>query len=158
MDEQRFLRILRAEPDNDEVRLAYWNWLEEIGDDRTPYVRLMRQRLRLQEELEETDALLRAHQPRIDDAWIDMAFPMRVRSPMVGRCYVKPLLDAAPFVEVGTQVTPDTVVCLIETMSLFNEITAGVHGVVSEVAVANGAPVEYNQVLFRVSRPSLDFW
>ena len=49
-------------------------------------------------------------------------------------------------------------VCLIEAMSLFNEITAGFHGVVSEVAVANGAPVEYNQVLFRVSRPSLDFW
>jgi uncharacterized protein (TIGR02996 family) len=158
MDDQTFLQILRAEPDNDEVRLAYWIWLEETGDDRAPYVRLMRQRLRLLEELEETDALLRAHQPRIDDGWIDMAFPMRVRSPMVGQCYIKPLPDAAPFVEVGSQVTPDTVVCLIEAMSLFNEITAGFHGVVSEVAVANGAPVEYNQVLFRVSRPSLDFW
>jgi uncharacterized protein (TIGR02996 family) len=158
MDEQTFLRMLRAEPDNDEVRLSYWNWLEETGDDRAPYVRLMRQHLRLLEELEETGVLLRAHQPRIDDAWIDMAFPMRVRSPMVGRCYIKPLPDAAPFVEVGSQVTPDTAVCLIEAMSLFNEITAGYHGVVSEVAVANGAPVEYNQVLFRVGRPSLEFW
>ena len=157
MDEQAFLRILRAEPDNDEVRLAYWKWLEEIGDARAPYVRLMRQRLRLLEELEQTDALLWANEPR-DDAWIDTTFPMRVRSSMEGRCYIKPLPDAAPFVEVGSQVTPETVVCLIETMSLYNEITAGFHGVVSEVAVANGAPVEYNQVLFRVSRPSLAFW
>jgi uncharacterized protein (TIGR02996 family) len=158
MDDESFLRILRAEPDNDEVRLAYWNWLEEIADDRAPYVRLMRQRLRLMEELEETDSRLRAHQPRIDDAWIDMAFPMRVRSPTVGRCYIKPLPDAAPFVEVGSRVTPDTVVCLIEAMSILSEVTARFHGVVSEVAVANGAPVENNQVLFRVSRPSLDFW
>ncbi len=77
---------------------------------------------------------------------------------MVGRCYTKRMPDAVPFVEVGSRVTPDTVVCLIETMSLFNEIMAECHGVVSEVTVANGAPVEYNQVLFRVSRPSLDFW
>src|SRR5262249_22785144 len=145
MDDQSFLRILRAEPDNDEVRLAYWNWLEETGDDRAPYVRFMRQRLRLQEQLEEIDSRLRAHQPRIDDEWIDIAFPMRVRSPMVGRCYTKPVPDAAPFVSLGSHVTPDTGVCLIEAMSLFNEITAGFLGVVSEVAVANGAPVEYNQ-------------
>lgn len=157
MDDESFLRIFRAEPDNDEARLAYWNWLEKTGDGRAPFVRLMRKRLRLLEELEETDALLRAHQPPIDDAWIDMAFPMRVRSPMVGRCYIKPLPDAAPFVEVGSQVTPDTVVCWIEAMSLFSEIPAGFHGVVSEVAVVNGASVEYNQVLFRVKRPSFDF-
>src|SRR5262245_25267889 len=103
MDEQAFLRVLRAEPDNDELRLAYWNWLEENGDQRAPYVRLMRQRLRLLYELEEIDALLRAHHPPIDDAWIDMAFPMRVRSPMVGRCYVRPLPDAPPFVDVRSQ-------------------------------------------------------
>jgi len=158
MDDEAFLQILRAEPDNDEVRFAYWNWLEETGDGRTPYVRLMRQRLRLLEELEETDALIRGHQPRIDDAWIDMAFPMRVRSPMVGRCYLRPSPDASPFVEVGSQVTPDTVVCLIETMKVFNEITAGFQGVVTEVVAVNGTAVEYNQVLFRVARPSLDFW
>ena len=114
--------------------------------------------MRLLEELKAIETLLlRANQSRTDN-WMDIAFPMRVRSPTVGRCFIKPLPDAAPFVEVGSRVTPDTVVCLIEVMSLFNEITAGYHGVVSEVAVANGAPVEYNQVLVRVSRPSLDFW
>ena len=158
MDDQRFLQVLRAEPDNDEVRRAYWDWLEEVGDDRAPYVRLMRRRLRLLEELKETAILLRAHQPRVDDAWVDVAFPLRVRSPMVGWCHIKPSPAAAPFVEVGSRVTPDTVVCLIEAMCVFNEITAGFHGVVSEVVVADGAPVDYNRVLFRVSRPSLDFW
>ena len=158
MDDQAFLQMLRAEPDNDEVRLAYWNWLEECGDVRAPYVRLMRQRLRLLRELEETDSLLKNHQPRIDDAWTDLAFPLRIRSTMVGRCYLRPSPDAAPFVQVGSHITPSTVVCLLESMMLFSEITADVHGVVSDVTVANGAPVEYNQILFRVSRPSLDFW
>lgn len=158
MDDQEFLRILQAEPDNEEVRLEYWNWLERTGDNRAPYVRLMRQRLRLLEELEATDALLRAQDSRFNDAWIDIAFPLRVRSPLAGRCYLQPSPNAAPFVQVGSQVTPETVVCLIEAIKVFNEITAGFHGVVSEVVVTNGAPVEHNQVLFRVSRPSLDFW
>jgi len=87
-------------------------------------------------------------------------FPMRVRSPMVGRCYIKPLPDAAPFVVVGSRVHGRTrVVCLIEAMSLFSEIPAGFHGVVSQVS---GGKTEHRssttQVLFRVSRPSLDFW
>jgi uncharacterized protein (TIGR02996 family) len=158
MDDQSFLRILRVEPDNDDVRLAYWNWLEETADDRAPFVRLMRQRLRLLEELDETDTRLRAHQPQIDDAWIDIAFPMRVRSPMAGRCYTKPLPEGAPFVALGSNVTPDTVVCLIETMDLFNEIRAGFQGVVLEIVVENGTPVKYNQVLFRINRPFMDFW
>jgi uncharacterized protein (TIGR02996 family) len=158
MDDQSFLRILRAEPDNDEVRLSYWNWLEETGDTRAPYVRLMRKRLQLQEELKETDNQLSGHEPRIDEEWIDLCFPLRTRSPMVGRCYTRPSPDADPCISVGRRVTPNTVVCLIENMKLFSEITAGFHGVVSEIAVANGDAVEYNQVLFRVSRPSLDFW
>jgi uncharacterized protein (TIGR02996 family) len=158
MDDQSFLRILRDEPDNDEARLAYLNWLEETGDVRAPYIRLMRERSRLQEELEEIDSRLRGHQPQMDDDWIDLVYPMRVRSPMVGRCYTQPRPDAVPFVTLGSRVTPDTVVCLIESMKIFNEIRAGFHGVVSGISVANGAPVEYNQVLFRVSRHSFDFW
>jgi uncharacterized protein (TIGR02996 family) len=154
MDDQTFLQVLHAEPDNDVVRAAYLNWLEEVGDDRAPYVRLVRKRLRILEELEETDSLLQAHESRLDDAWIDLAFPMRVRSPMVGCCYLKPLPDAATFVKVGATVTPDTVVCYLESMKVFHEITAGFHGVVTEVAVANGAPVEYNQILFRLCRPT----
>ncbi len=55
MGEEHYLRILRAEPDNDDIRLAYWDWLEKTGDPRAPYVRLMRRRALLQEELAKTE-------------------------------------------------------------------------------------------------------
>ncbi|GBD35563.1 Biotin carboxyl carrier protein of acetyl-CoA carboxylase [bacterium HR36] len=51
---------------------------------------------------------------------------------------------------VGSRVQPDTVVCLIEAMKVFNEITADCKGVIVEVCVQNQQPVEYGQVLFRV--------
>jgi uncharacterized protein (TIGR02996 family) len=160
MDEQEFLRILPDEPDNDEVRSAYWQWLEASGDNRAEYVRLMRQRPQLQEEIGEIDSRLQASTPRVSDDWLDIAFPLRIRSPMVGRCYTRPTPEAPPFVAVDDCVTPKTVVCLIEALKLFNEITAGVHGVITEIALANGDPVEYNQTLFRVGRPPdpLDYW
>ena len=158
MDDEDYLRILRAEPDNDDVRLAYWDWLEQTGDPRASYVRLMRRRLLLQDELAKTERRLQVHRPPVNDEWADLAFPMRVRSPMVGRCYTKPTPDAPPFVAVGDMISPDTVVCLIEAMCIFNEIRAGLAGVVSEVLVSNKDCVEYNQVLFRISRPSFDFW
>jgi uncharacterized protein (TIGR02996 family) len=157
MDEQTFLQLLRDNPDNDEIRLSYWNWLEEAGDDRSPYVRLMRQRLRLLAELEETDSVLQEYESQINVSWIDVAFPIRVRSPMAGRCYLKPTPGAAQFVQVGMQVKSDTVVCIIEALDLFYEVTSGFDGIVSQVAVANEAAVECNQVLFRLNRPSVDF-
>ena len=158
MDEQTLLRILRNEPDNDEVRLSFWDWIEATHDHRAPFVRLVRERLRLQKELEQIDAHLRAERMQMDAGWIDLVFPLRVRSPMVGRCYTKPTPDAAPFVTRGSWVAPGMVVCLIEAMHVFNEITADYRGFVSEVVVENGAAVEYNQILFRLSRPALDFW
>src|SRR4051794_21931645 len=87
MDEQAFLRILRDEPDNEEIRLRYWNWVEATGDQRAPLVRLMRERSQLREALKEIDARIGADESRWDDAWLDLAFPMRIRSPMVGWCY-----------------------------------------------------------------------
>jgi len=63
------------------------------------------------------------------------------------------LRHSPPFVEVGKIVAPDTVVCLVEVMATYNEVTAGVHGVIDEVAVANGDVVEFNQILFRLKRP-----
>lgn len=73
-----------------------------------------------------------------------------IRSPMVGTFYSKPKPDKPDFVTVGSIVKPDTVVCLIEAMKLYNDIKAEVSGRIVEVCVKNGDPVEYNQVLFRV--------
>lgn len=76
-----------------------------------------------------------------------------IASPMVGTFYSAPKPDADPFVNVGTSVTPDSLVCIVEAMKVFNEIKAEVSGTIERVLVANEAPVEYGQPLFLV-RPS----
>lgn len=73
-----------------------------------------------------------------------------IKSPMVGTFYSKPKPDKPDFVSVGGVVRPDTVVCLIEAMKLYNDIKAEVSGRIAEVCVNNGDFVEFNQVLFRV--------
>ena len=73
-----------------------------------------------------------------------------VRSPMVGTFYAQPEPGAEPYVRVGTRVTSGQMVCIIEAMKIMNEIEAEVTGVVREVCVLDGSPVEYGQVLFRV--------
>lgn len=71
-------------------------------------------------------------------------------SPMVGTFYTAPSPEAPPFVEVGTQVTPDTVVCIVEAMKVMNEIKAEISGTITEVVAQNGKPVQFGQTLFRV--------
>jgi len=73
-----------------------------------------------------------------------------IESPMVGTCYLSPNPDSAPFVKPGQQVTPDTVVCLIEAMKVFNEIKAEKTGIVEQVLVKNGQAVEFGQRMFSV--------
>ncbi len=73
-----------------------------------------------------------------------------IKSPTPGTFYSASGPDAEPFVRVGSRVTPTTVVCLIEAMKIFNEITADCNGVITEVCVENQQPVEYGQVLFKV--------
>lgn len=73
-----------------------------------------------------------------------------IKSPTVGTFYVASSPDAAPFVKVGATVQPDTVVCMVEAMKVFNEIPAGLAGTILEVLVENAAPVEFGQPLFRV--------
>lgn len=73
-----------------------------------------------------------------------------IPSPMAGTFYRSPSPEAAPFVDVGSTVTPETVVCLVEAMKLFNEIKAGVSGVIRKVAIQNGQAVAPGQALFLV--------
>ncbi len=76
-----------------------------------------------------------------------------IKSPMIGTFYRAPSPDAAPYVEVGTTVEPDTVVCIIEAMKVMNEIKAEARGVITQVLVENGKPVEFGQPLFKI-RPA----
>ena len=71
-------------------------------------------------------------------------------SPMVGTFYRGPSPDAPSFVDIGKSVSPDTVVCIIEAMKVMNEIKAETSGVIAEVMVENGKPVQFGQALFRV--------
>jgi acetyl-CoA carboxylase biotin carboxyl carrier protein len=74
-----------------------------------------------------------------------------IKSPTVGTFYAAAGPDDPPFVSVGTRVQPDTIVCLIEAMKVFNQIPAEVSGVIAEVLCKNGDSVEYGQPLFRVT-------
>lgn len=73
-----------------------------------------------------------------------------IPSPMVGTFYCSPSPETAAFVQVGSEVEEDTVVCILEAMKVMNEIKAGIRGKVTEILVENGNPVEFGQPLFRV--------
>ena len=73
-----------------------------------------------------------------------------IKSPMVGTFYASPEPDADPFVRVGDLVKPDTTVCLIEAMKVFNPIPAGVAGKIVAVLVENGEAVDFGRPLFKV--------
>lgn len=70
-----------------------------------------------------------------------------IKAPMVGTFYRASAPGAAPFVEVGQKVTPDSVVCIIEVMKLMSSISAGIAGSVKEIRVADSEPVQFGQVL-----------
>jgi acetyl-CoA carboxylase biotin carboxyl carrier protein len=74
-----------------------------------------------------------------------------VESPMLGTFYRAESPGAAPFVEVGSEVEADTVVCIIEVMKMMNSVTAGVAGRIVEVCADNGQLVEFGEPLFRVA-------
>lgn len=75
---------------------------------------------------------------------------LEIKSPMIGTFYRAPSPESADYVEVGSEVNPETVVCLIEAMKVMNEIKAEAKGVVTHILVENAKPVEFGQPLFRI--------
>jgi acetyl-CoA carboxylase biotin carboxyl carrier protein len=73
-----------------------------------------------------------------------------IRSPMVGTFYQSPDPESPPFLNVGTVVEPNTVVCLIEAMKVYNELKAEVSGRVAKILVKNAQAVEFDQPLFAI--------
>jgi acetyl-CoA carboxylase biotin carboxyl carrier protein len=78
---------------------------------------------------------------------------VEIKSPMIGTFYRAPSPEAGNYTEVGSDVNPDSVVCIIEAMKVMNEIKAEVRGVITQILVENAKPVEFGQPLFKV-RPS----
>ena len=73
-----------------------------------------------------------------------------ITSPMVGTFYASSSPDAPAFAKVGDHVGPDSTVCIVEAMKVFNEMPAGIAGKIIGVLVENGEPVEFGQPLFKV--------
>jgi acetyl-CoA carboxylase biotin carboxyl carrier protein len=78
---------------------------------------------------------------------------LEIKSPMIGTFYRAPSPESGNYVEMGSDVNPDTVVCLIEAMKVMNEIKAEVKGVVTDILVENAKPVEFGQPIFKI-RPT----
>jgi acetyl-CoA carboxylase biotin carboxyl carrier protein len=91
--------------------------------------------------------VLPAQAPGLASAELD------IKSPMIGTFYRAPSPESAPYIEVGAEVNPDTVVCIIEAMKVMNEIKAEAKGVITQVMVENAKPVEFGQALFKL-RPT----
>jgi len=73
-----------------------------------------------------------------------------ITSPTIGTFYTAPTPEDPPFVTVGKPVQPDTIVCIVEAMKVFNQIPAELSGTIVEILVNNGDAVEFGQPLFRV--------
>ncbi|HEX4277018.1 MAG TPA: acetyl-CoA carboxylase biotin carboxyl carrier protein [Bryobacteraceae bacterium] len=76
--------------------------------------------------------------------------PIYAKSPIVGTFYEAASPDTPPFVRIGEEVRPGTVLCIIESMKLMNEIEAEVTGIIESKLVQNGQPVEYGEALFGI--------
>lgn len=73
-----------------------------------------------------------------------------IKSPMIGTFYHSPSPESANYVEVGSEVGPETVVCIIEAMKVMNEIKAEARGIITAVLSENAKPVEFGQPLFKI--------
>jgi acetyl-CoA carboxylase biotin carboxyl carrier protein len=94
------------------------------------------------EKAREADKSVQAvHEPGTDNL-------VPIVSPVVGTFYRAPAPEAAPFVEVGTVVSPGQTVCIVEAMKIMNEIEAEIRGKVVDILAQNAQPVEYGQTLF----------
>ena len=78
---------------------------------------------------------------------------LEIKSPMIGTFYRAPSPEAAPYIEIGSEVNPETVVCIIEAMKVMNEIKAEAKGVITQVLIENTKPEEFGQPLFKL-RPT----
>ena len=107
---------------------------------------------------EDAPAVVYAPQPALAPATAvtavaEVSNDIEVKSPMIGTFYRSPSPESGAYAEIGSEVNPDTVVCIIEAMKVMNEIKAEVKGVITQVLVENAKPVEFGQPLFKV-RPT----
>ena len=105
-------------------------------------------------DLDDPSAIAYAALPAPAQAQAVPALPvsqdLEIKSPMIGTFYRSPSPESAPYADIGTEVNPDTVVCIIEAMKVMNEIKAEARGIVTATLVDNAKPVEFGQPLFKL--------
>ena len=74
---------------------------------------------------------------------------LEIKSPMIGTFYRAPSPESVNYADIGTEVNPETVVCIIEAMKVMNEIKSEAKGIITQVLVENAKPVEFGQPLFK---------
>ena len=105
--------------------------------------------------IEETMGFVPAGLPSIAQAAISAPHAatngeLEIKSPMIGTFYRAPSPEAANYVEIGVEVHPESVVCIIEAMKVMNEIKAEVKGIITQILVENAKPVEFGQPMFKI--------
>ena len=155
MDERSFLRAIADSPNDRQLLESFATWLIKRGDKRGEYLQLELDRRSTERKLFDLESKLLglAQFDGMDPTWLDTVLPLQVVSPMVGRFYAAPGPNSEPYVRRGDACVPNTIVCVIEALKVFNEIPAGMSGVIADTLVAHGDAVEYGQPLFRVDRP-----
>lgn len=93
----------------------------------------------------ETPGAAAPEQPEAEE---DEAGLVDITTPFVGTFYRAPSPDADPFVDIGSRIKKGQTLCIVEAMKLMNEIEAEINGIIKQILVENGEPVEYGQVLF----------
>lgn len=91
-----------------------------------------------------------AASPAAAPAAVDGPHIVTIKSPMVGTLYLRPNPKAESFVKIGQSITPESTICIIEAMKVFNEIPAEVRGKVVEILCGNEEPVDFGRPLFKV--------
>ena len=97
-----------------------------------------------------TDENLNKNEPKIETATANL---VEVKSPMPGTFYSSSDPESSPFVSVGDTVKSGDTLCIVESMKIINEIQADDSGIIEEISIQNGSPVEFDQVLFKL-KPS----
>ena len=74
-----------------------------------------------------------------------------IKAPLVGTFYSSPKPSDPPFINIGDKINKGDTICIIEAMKIFNEIESDVNGIVKEICIDNGSPVEFDQVVIKIS-------
>ncbi len=109
-------------------------------------------RIKLKRTSQETPIVIKESKASVEqeETFTKESNVIEIKSPMVGTFYRAPSPGAKPYVEVGDEIKPGDVVCIIEAMKLMNEIKSDVSGIIEKILVENAEPVEFGQTLFLI--------